>query len=63
VFEDIYVQASNFSKCEFNFCNREAKSVADCLARETGSLPCVCVWVVEPPSFIELSILLTLLLC
>jgi hypothetical protein len=51
VFEDIYVQASTFLKCEFSFCNKEANAVADCLARETGSLPCV--WVDEPPSFIE----------
>jgi hypothetical protein len=51
VFEVIYVQASTFSKCEFSFYNRKANAVADCLTRETGSLPCV--WVDESPSFIE----------
>jgi hypothetical protein len=48
---DIIVQTSTFSKCEFSFYNREANAVADCLARETGSLPSV--WVDEPPGFTE----------
>ena len=38
-FEDIYVQASSFTACEFSFCNREANSVADLLLRETDLLP------------------------
>uniref|UniRef100_A0ACD6ATS5 Uncharacterized protein n=1 Tax=Avena sativa TaxID=4498 RepID=A0ACD6ATS5_AVESA len=50
LFEDIIVQASTSSKCDFSFCNREANSVVDCLARETGTLPLV--WVDEPPDFI-----------
>jgi ribonuclease HI len=29
LFEDIFVQASTLSKCEFSFCNREANAVAD----------------------------------
>jgi hypothetical protein len=35
IFEDIFVQASTFSKCEFSFYNRKANTVVDCLARET----------------------------
>jgi hypothetical protein len=50
LFDDIYIQASTFSSCEFSFCNREANFVADCLSRETDSLPCV--WVDDPPGFI-----------
>jgi ribonuclease HI len=50
LFDDIYVQASTFSRCEFTFCNREANCVADWLSRETDSLPNV--WVDDPPSFI-----------
>ena len=50
VFEDIYVQASSFSACEFCFCNREAYDVADLLSRETNSIPHV--WVDDPPTFI-----------
>jgi hypothetical protein len=50
LFDDIYLQASKFSICEFSLCNREANFVADCLSRETDSLPCV--WVNDPPSFI-----------
>jgi hypothetical protein len=50
LFENIYVQASKFSKCEFSFCNREGNGVADCLARERESFPTV--WVHEPPAFI-----------
>jgi hypothetical protein len=51
LFEDIFVQASTFSKYKFSFCNREANAVVDCLARETGSLPSL--WVDEPSGFIE----------
>ena len=49
-FDDIYVQASSFTACEFSFCNREANAVADLLSRETGLLPHV--WVDDPPDFI-----------
>jgi ribonuclease HI len=50
LFDDIYFQASTFSRCEFTFCNREANCVADWLSRETDSLPNV--WLDDPPSFI-----------
>ena len=50
VFDDIYIQASTFTACEFSFCKREANCVADRLSREMASLPRV--WVDDPPSFI-----------
>jgi hypothetical protein len=50
IFDDIYVQCSTFTKCEFSFCNRVAKCVADCLSRETVSHPNV--WVDDPRRFI-----------
>ena len=39
LFDDIYVQASTFSACEFSFCNKDASAVADYLLRETDSVP------------------------
>jgi hypothetical protein len=50
IYDDIYVQCSTFSLCEFSFCNREANFVADRLSRETDSNPNV-FGVDDPPSF------------
>jgi hypothetical protein len=39
IFDDIYVQCSTFTKCEFSFYNRDANYVADRLSRQTVSHP------------------------
>lgn len=49
-YEDICIQATTFSRVEFNFCNRDANCVAHCLAREADQNQRV--WVDEPPGFI-----------
>jgi hypothetical protein len=41
LFDDIYIQSSMFSSCDFSFYSREANFIVDCLLRETDSLPCV----------------------
>jgi ribonuclease HI len=41
IYEDIHVQCSTFSKCEFSFCNREANSVADALSKDGFTPECL----------------------